>query len=46
MGKPAAAFGPPPGQNVAAGLAGHPFHKAVFAAALPFFGLISLLRHS
>jgi ribonuclease P protein component len=45
VGEPGSAFGSAAFKNVAAGLVSHAFHKAVFAAALSFFRLISSLRH-
>jgi ribonuclease P protein component len=45
MGQAAATLEAPIFKHVAAGFGGHAFHKTVFAAALAFFGLISLLRH-
>jgi zinc transporter ZupT len=45
MGQAIAAFKAALFQNSAAGGSGHPFHKAMLAAALAFFRLISLLRH-
>ena len=45
MSQAGAAFGSAAAKHVTAGLSGHAFHKAVFAAALSFFGLISLFGH-
>jgi len=45
MSQAGAAFGSAAAKHVAAGLGGHTFHKAVFTAALSFFGLISLFGH-
>lgn len=45
MGQSGAALKPTAVEHIAAGFGGHPFHKAMFAGALAFFGLISSLRH-
>ena len=45
MGEASAPFGAAVSEHFLAGPGSHTFHKAVLAAALSFFRLISLLRH-
>jgi site-specific recombinase XerC len=46
MAKPGTAFGAAPSEHVLTGFSRHSFHKSMLAAALAFFGLISLFGHS
>jgi hypothetical protein len=45
MSQAGTALGSAAGQNLASSFGGGTLHKAVFAAALAFLGLVSSLRH-
>ena len=46
MGQTGSAFETAASKNLTAGLGSHALHKAMFAAALAFFGLVGLLWHN